>query len=144
MYTNMISKRKYDLLNQQIVFLVRDGRLELPTSCSQSRRATNCANPGYLVLWLFRRCSQSRRATNCATPRYLLFISLVGSFCRVWFLIPKTRVKIRVRASALTHLFYQFAPQSQGGFCHSASARQTLMPARATANTNQNIHMTRG
>ena len=27
--------------------VVRDGRLELPTSCSQSKRATNCANPGY-------------------------------------------------------------------------------------------------
>ena len=43
-------------------FLVRDGRLELPTSCSQSRRATNCANPGYLVFRLFRRCSQSNYA----------------------------------------------------------------------------------
>ena len=29
------------------VILVRVGRLELPASCSQSRRATNCANPGY-------------------------------------------------------------------------------------------------
>ena len=27
--------------------LVRVGRLELPASCSQSRRATNCATPGY-------------------------------------------------------------------------------------------------
>ena len=30
-------------------FLVRVGRLELPASCSQSERATNCATPGYSV-----------------------------------------------------------------------------------------------
>ena len=54
-----ISTRKTAISGGFSRFLVRDGRLELPTSCSQSRRATNCANPGYLVLWLFRRCSQS-------------------------------------------------------------------------------------
>ena len=37
----------------QAVFLrkmVRVGRLELPASCSQSKRATNCATSGYLFL----------------------------------------------------------------------------------------------
>ena len=29
--------------------LVRVGRLELPASCSQSKRATNCATPGYTI-----------------------------------------------------------------------------------------------
>ena len=29
--------------------MVRVGRLELPASCSQSKRATNCATPGYEV-----------------------------------------------------------------------------------------------
>ena len=29
--------------------MVRVGRLELPASCSQSKRATNCATPGYSV-----------------------------------------------------------------------------------------------
>ena len=33
--------------------LVRVGRLELPASCSQSRRATNCATPGYGVFQLW-------------------------------------------------------------------------------------------
>ena len=33
--------------------LVRVGRLELPASCSQSRRATNCATPGYEVFQLW-------------------------------------------------------------------------------------------
>ena len=39
--------------------LVRDGRLELPTSCSQSKRATNCANPGFLVIQFCTRCGQT-------------------------------------------------------------------------------------
>ena len=39
--------------------LVRDGRLELPTSCSQSKRATNCANPGFLVIGFCTRCGQT-------------------------------------------------------------------------------------
>ena len=34
-------------------FLVRVGRLELPASCSQSRRATNCATPGYEIFQLW-------------------------------------------------------------------------------------------
>ena len=39
--------------------VVRDGRLELPTSCSQSKRATNCANPGFLVIQFCTRCGQT-------------------------------------------------------------------------------------
>ena len=39
--------------------MVRDGRLELPTSCSQSKRATNCANPGFLVIQFYSRCGQT-------------------------------------------------------------------------------------
>ena len=30
--------------------MVRVGRLELPASCSQSKRATNCATPGYGIV----------------------------------------------------------------------------------------------
>ena len=39
--------------------VVRDGRLELPTSCSQSKRATNCANPGFWVIQFCTRCGQT-------------------------------------------------------------------------------------
>ena len=39
--------------------MVRDGRLELPTSCSQSKRATNCANPGFWVIEFCTRCGQT-------------------------------------------------------------------------------------
>ena len=39
--------------------LVRVGRLELPASCSQSKRATNCANPGFLVIQFCTRCGQT-------------------------------------------------------------------------------------
>ena len=38
------NRLKTDVLRR---FLVRVGRLELPASCSQSKRATNCATPGY-------------------------------------------------------------------------------------------------
>ena len=36
-----------------LIHLVRVGRLELPASCSQSKRATNCATPGYEVFQLW-------------------------------------------------------------------------------------------
>ena len=39
--------------------VVRDGRLELPTSCSQSKRATNCANPGFWGIQFCSRCGQT-------------------------------------------------------------------------------------
>ena len=51
-------------------FLVGVRGLEPRASCSQSRRATNCATPRYLVFYGFRMYTQSRRATNCATPQY--------------------------------------------------------------------------
>ena len=38
-------------------YLVRVGRLELPASCSQSKRATNCTTPGYLVVMIIARKS---------------------------------------------------------------------------------------
>ena len=38
-------------LNNEL--LVRVGRLELPASCSQSKRATNCATPGYGIFQLW-------------------------------------------------------------------------------------------
>ena len=44
------NRLKTDVLRR---FLVRVGRLELPASCSQSKRATNCATPGYEVFWLW-------------------------------------------------------------------------------------------
>ena len=48
----MDSLRK--LFNTPIrIHLVRVGRLELPASCSQSKRATNCATPGYEVFQLW-------------------------------------------------------------------------------------------
>ena len=36
-----------------LIHLVRVGRLELPASCSQSKRATNCATPGYEIFQLW-------------------------------------------------------------------------------------------
>ena len=36
-----------------LIHLVRVGRLELPASCSQSKRATNCATPGHEIFQLW-------------------------------------------------------------------------------------------
>ena len=56
--------------------LVRDGRLELPTSCSQSKRATNCANPGFLVIQFCARCGQT-----CGQAVFLTTSTCGGSAC---------------------------------------------------------------
>ena len=56
--------------------MVRDGRLELPTSCSQSKRATNCANPGFLVIQFCSRCGQT-----CGQVVFLTTSACGGSAC---------------------------------------------------------------
>ena len=56
--------------------MVRDGRLELPTSCSQSKRATNCANPGFLVIEFCARCGQT-----CGQVVFLTTSACGGSAC---------------------------------------------------------------
>ena len=56
--------------------MVRDGRLELPTSCSQSKRATNCANPGFLVIEFWARCGQT-----CGQAVFLTTSTCGGSAC---------------------------------------------------------------
>ena len=56
--------------------MVRDGRLELPTSCSQSKRATNCANPGFLGIQFCTRCGQT-----CGQAVFLTISACGGSAC---------------------------------------------------------------
>ena len=47
------NKEKLRKIKRFYGVLVRVGRLELPASCSQSRRATNCATPGYQIFQLW-------------------------------------------------------------------------------------------
>ena len=61
---------------QVLSTMVRDGRLELPTSCSQSKRATNCANPGFLVIQFCARCGQT-----CGQAVFLTTSACGGSAC---------------------------------------------------------------
>ena len=56
---SVTNKKNPSEINDFRGILVRDGRLELPTSCSQSKRATNCANPGFLVIQFCTRCGQT-------------------------------------------------------------------------------------
>ena len=58
--------------------MVRDGRLELPTSCSQSKRATNCANPGFWVIQFYSRCGQT-----CGQAVFLTTSACGGGACIV-------------------------------------------------------------
>ena len=51
----------------------QESAARIPASRSQSRRATNCATPGYEVVRLLGVSSQITCATNCATPGYSVF-----------------------------------------------------------------------
>ena len=46
---SFVTKIKRTIPKGIVLFMVGVKRLELPTSCSQSRRATNCATPRYRV-----------------------------------------------------------------------------------------------
>ena len=48
--------------------LVGVGRLELPASCSQSRRATNCATPRYAVLARMSACQRGGYGAYTRNP----------------------------------------------------------------------------
>ena len=62
--------------------LVRVGRLELPASCSQSKRATNCATPGYEVFQLWSNMGSApvfdQLPARGKTPSALAFQSFPG------------------------------------------------------------------
>ena len=56
--------------------LVRVTGFEPAASCSQSRRATNCANPGFLVIEFCTRCGQT-----CGQAVFLTTSACGGSAC---------------------------------------------------------------
>ncbi len=58
------NKEKTELL-LGFFFMVRVGRLELPASCSQSRRATNCATPGYTLFASLAAIACFARPPSC-------------------------------------------------------------------------------
>ena len=64
---------------QKAVFpskVVRDGRLELPAWWSQTTRATNCANPGFLGIQFCFNCGQT-----CGHGDFLTTSTCGGSAC---------------------------------------------------------------
>ena len=64
---------------KKAVFLrkvVRVTGFEPAASCSQSRRATNCANPGFLVIEFCARCGQT-----CGQAVFLTTSTCGGSAC---------------------------------------------------------------
>ena len=100
--------------------MVRDGRLELPTSCSQSKRATNCANPGFLVIEFCARCGQTcGQADFLTTSAYgeIACISGVSMDC------GNSIFKLERRASCTQiKRDTNFAIPGYSLFCHDTTA----------------------
>ena len=134
---------KSERANALSLFMVRDGRLELPASCSQSRRATNCANPGYLVVF------SGALPTHRCVSRFPLTIRdrQSGHFLETASLFPPPAALRRFPQSRradgyrLPSLYYK---GRQCFFQAFPSLRQTFKPARVIAAVNQNTHWTRG
>ena len=101
--------------------MVRGGRLELPTSCSQSKRATNCANPGFLVIEFCARCGQTcGQADFLTTSAYgeIACISGVSMDC------GNSIFKLERRASCTQiKRDTNFAIPGYSLFCHDTTAR---------------------
>ena len=107
--------RKTDLVQ-----LVRDGRLELPTSCSQSKRATNCANPGFLVIEFCSRCGQT-----CGQAFFLTTSTCGGSVCIAGVLRDCGHGIFRLEGGAIrsqTRRDTNFAIPGYSLFCHDTTA----------------------
>ena len=101
--------------------MVRDGRLELPTSCSQSKRATNCANPGFWVIEFCTRCGQTcGQADFLTTSAYgeIACISGVSRDCgHGVFRLEGGATRSQTRRDT------NFAIPGYSLFCHDTTAR---------------------
>ena len=100
--------------------MVRDGRLELPTSCSQSKRATNCANPGFLVIEFCARCGQT-----CGQAGFLTISACGGSACIAGVSRDCGHCIFRLEGGATrsqTRRDTNFAIPGYSLFCHDTTA----------------------
>ena len=108
------NRLKTDVLRR---FLVRVGRLELPASCSQSKRATNCATPGYEIFQLWSNMGSmpvfDQLPARGKTPSALASQSFPG-FWRSAARTPASRSQSR-RATNCATPGYK-APAATGGF----------------------------
>ena len=101
--------------------VVRDGRPELPTSCSQSKRATNCANPGFLVIQFCTRCGQTcgqavfLTTSTCGESACITGISRDCGHCIFRLEGGATRSQIKRDTN--------FATPGYSLFCHDTTAR---------------------
>ena len=101
--------------------MVRDGRLELPTSCSQSKRATNCANPGFLVIEFCARCGQT-----CGQAVFLTISACGGSACIAGISRDCGHGIFRLEGGATRTQIKRdtnFAIPGYSLFCHDTTAR---------------------
>ena len=101
--------------------MVRDGRLELPTSCSQSKRATNCANPGFWVIQFYSRCGQT-----CGQAVFLTTSACGGSACIAGVSRDCGHSIFQLEGGATrsqTRRDTNFAIPGYSLFCHDTTAR---------------------
>ena len=104
--------------------LDRDGRLELPTSCSQSKRATNCANPGFLVIEFCARCGQT-----CGQAVFLTISACGGSACIAGISRDCGHGIFRLEGGATRTQIKRdtnFAIPGYSLFCHDTTAREKI------------------
>ena len=83
--------------------LVRVGRLELPASCSQSKRATNCATPGHEIFQLWSNMGSAPVLTSYRRGKTPLLASqrvsgIWGSAART----PASRTQITCATNCAT------------------------------------------
>ena len=100
--------------------MVRDGRLELPTSCSQSKRATNCANPGFLGIQFYSRCGQT-----CGHGNFLTTSACGGSACIAGVSRDCRHSVFRLEGGATRSQMSRptnFATPGYSLFCHDTTA----------------------
>ena len=105
--TNYCSKSYENRLKTSVLrrFLVRVGRLELPASCSQSKRATNCATPGYEIFQLWSNMGSApvfdQFPARGKTPSALASQSFPG-FWRSVARTPASRTQITCATNCAT------------------------------------------
>ena len=118
--------------------VVRDGRLELPTSCSQSKRATNCANPGFLVIQFCTRCGQTcgqavfLTTSTCGESACITGISRDCGHCIFRLEGGATRSQSK-RATNCANSGYEIQTDPTAGCSNSGVCLQMATPQNLTA-----------
>ena len=131
--------------------MVRVGRLELPASCSQSKRATNCATPGYEVFQLWSNMGSApvfdQFPARGKTPSALASQSFPG-FWRSAARTPASRSQITCATNCATpgYEIFQLWPNmgSAPGQPIAGGKRPPVRASRRLSGRSKSINRTAG